>query len=32
MDSPPEIPEDPSPEELEEALREKVEFFWGEVG
>jgi hypothetical protein len=29
---PPEIPENPSPEELEDVLKAKVEHFWTVVG
>jgi len=28
---PPELPENPSPEELDEVLEEKVRYFWREI-
>lgn len=31
MESPPEIPQNPSPEELEENLRRKVSFYWSVI-
>jgi hypothetical protein len=32
MSKPPSLPQNPSPEELEENLRRKVAFYWSVVG